>query len=84
MLSWRDLPERRFSRQPALDEKVTGQYSSQIFELLQQRKRRELSQLLSELRDRLAGTYIGIFEFANWRENDIITRLPGKKERNRT
>ena len=55
MLSWRDLPERRFSRQPALDEKVTGQYSSQIFELLQQRKRRELSQLLSELRDRLAG-----------------------------
>lgn len=36
------------------------------------------------IRDRLAGTYIGIFEFANWRENDIITRLPGKKERNRT
>ena len=31
--------------------------------------------------DRLAGTYIGIFEFANWRENDIITRLPGKRER---
>jgi len=36
------------------------------------------------IRDRLSGTYIGIFEFANWRENDIITRLPGKKERNRT
>ena len=36
------------------------------------------------IRDRLAGTYIGIIEFANWRESDIITRLPGKKERNRT
>jgi hypothetical protein len=35
------------------------------------------------LRDRLGGTYIGIFELANWQNSEIIHHLPKKKERNR-